>query len=203
MKSALITIFLSMLLVSCTKDNTVVPEEETPKKVYEDINIASSLYTDIRLLGKASESFLRPGDFPPDFLINENRENEFSLSDLRGKVVFLEFWRTGCHFCVQSIPSLVSAYNNINNDDFLVITITTDKTLNVSQSKVKEFLERFGMDEWINIYDGNTLSTSIANHYSIAGTPTSYLIGKDDKVVGSLHPDNPDFELKIQNELTK
>ena len=128
MKSALITIFLSMLLVSCTKDNTVVPEEETPKKVYEDIKIASGLYTDIRLLGKASESFLRPGDFPPDFLINENRENEFSLSDLRGKVVFLEFWRTGCHLCVQSIPSLVSAYNNINNDDFLVITITTDKT---------------------------------------------------------------------------
>jgi len=203
MKSALITIFLSLLLVSCTKDNTVVPEEETPKKVYEDINVASGLYSNIRVLGQSSESFLRSGDFPPDFLINENSDNEFSLSDLRGKVVFLEFWRTGCHFCVESIPALVSAYNNIDNDDFIVITITTDRSLNVSQTKVKEFLEKFGMDEWINIYDGNTLSTSIANHYSIVGTPTSYLVGKDGKVVRSLHPESSDFEAIINTELAK
>lgn len=203
MKSALITIFLSLLLVSCTKDNTVVPEEQTPKKVYEDIQVASGLYSNIRVLGQSSNSFLRSGDFPPDFLINENSDNEFSLSDLRGKVVFLEFWRTGCHFCVESIPSLVDAYKKIENDDFIVITITTDRSLNVSQDRVKEFLEKFGMDEWINIYDGNTLSTSIANHYSILGTPTSYLIGKDGRVVSSLHPDNTNFIDIITNELAK
>ncbi|MER3330098.1 MAG: TlpA disulfide reductase family protein, partial [Candidatus Kapaibacterium sp.] len=132
-----------------------------------------------------------------------NKDNEFSLSDLRGKVVFLEFWRTGCHFCVESIPSLVNSYKNIDNDDFIVITITTDRSLNVSQTKVKEFLERFGMDEWINIYDGNTLSSSIANHYSIIGTPTSYLIGKDGRVVSSLHPENSNFEKTITDELAK
>lgn len=203
MKSALITIFLSILLVSCTKDNTVVPEEEIPKKVYEDINVASGLYSNIKVLGEPSNSYLRPGVFPPDFLINENTDNEFSLSDLRGKVVFLEFWRTGCHFCVQSIPSLVSSYKSIDNDDFIVISITTDRSLNVSQTTVKDFLEKFGMDEWINIYDGNTLSTSIANHYSILGTPTSFLIGKDGKVVGSPHPDNSNFEETINAELAK
>ncbi|PKL80489.1 MAG: hypothetical protein CVV25_04065 [Ignavibacteriae bacterium HGW-Ignavibacteriae-4] len=203
MKSALITIFISILLVSCTKDNTVVPEEETPKKVYEDIQVASGLYSNIRVLGQSSDSYLRPGDFPPDFLINENGDNEFSLSDLRGKVVFLEFWRTGCSFCRESIPSLVSAYSIIDNDDFIVITITTDRSLNVSQSSVKDFLEKFGMDEWINIYDGNTISSSIANHYSIIGTPTSYLIGKDGKVVSSLHPKSSNFEEVINSELAK
>lgn len=193
MKSALITIFISILLVSCTKDNTVVPEEETPKKVYEDIQVASGLYSNIRVLGQSSESYLRVGDFPPDFLINEKNENEFSLSDLRGKVVFLEFWRTGCHFCIESIPSLVSAYNTIDNDDFIVITITTDRSLNVSQNRVKEFLTKFGMDEWINIYDGNTLTSSIANHYNLVGTPTSYMIAKDGKIVSRPHPNNDGF----------
>ncbi|MFA7327555.1 MAG: TlpA disulfide reductase family protein [Candidatus Kapaibacterium sp.] len=203
MKSALITIFISILLVSCTKDNTVVPEEETPKKVYEEIQVASGLYSNIRVLGQSSDSYLKPGDFPPDFLINEKNENEFSLSDLRGKVVFLEFWRTGCHFCIESIPSLVSAYNTIDNDDFIVITITTDRSLNVSQTKVKEFLTKFSMDEWINIYDGNTLTSSIANHYNLVGTPTSYLIGKDGKIVSRPHPDNSDFIKTINNELAK
>src|SRR5690606_8490507 len=105
MKSALFSILITLLLVSCTKDNTINVKEteiENTKK-YKDIKVKSGLYSDIKLLGNSVKvnEYLKKGDFSPDFLVNEGGKNEFSLSNLRGKVVYLEFWRTRCHYCVE------------------------------------------------------------------------------------------------------
>lgn len=207
MKSALITIFLTLFLVSCTKDNTLdVQENEIENtKDYPDIKVKSGLYSEIEILGKSLDANTRlsRGDFPPDFLVNKGGDNEFSLSDLRGKVVYIEFWRTRCHFCVEAMPSMVDSYFRINNDDFIVITVTTDKFDGVTQNTVANFINDYKMNEWINLYDGSTSKTSIANHFNIYGTPQGFLIGRDGKFVQSLHPSSNSFESAINAELAK
>ncbi|TNE35757.1 redoxin domain-containing protein [bacterium] len=200
MKSALISIFVTLLLVSCTK-NTTNPVED--KKTTEESDNTQGIFTDVSVLGQGLNGYLQIGDFAPDFLINKGKAGEFSLSDLKGKVVYLEFWRTRCHICVQSMPNLVSATNSIKDKDFVVIAISTDKLENISLSAVSKFIDDFNMDNWINIYDGNTLSTSITNHYSIFGTPTSYLLDRQGRVALKLHPDDSDFAEKVKAELAK
>jgi len=207
MKSALITIFLALFLFSCTKDNTIDVQENDIEntKDYPDINIESGLYNDIELLGKSLEEGkqLTRGEFPPDFLVNNGGENEFSLSDLRGKVVYLEFWRTGCYYCVQAMPRMVDSYKKINNDDFIVITVTTDRSFGVSKNSVAGFINDYDMNEWINLYDGGTTKDAIEYHFKIYGTPQGFLIGKDGKFVQNLHPGNSNFEDIINEELNK
>lgn len=207
MKSALITIFITLFLVSCTKDNTIdVQEKEIENtKEYPDINIESGLYSEIEVLGKSldANNRLTKGDFPPDFLVNKGSDNEFSLSDLRGKVIYIEFWRTRCHYCVEAMPSMVDSYFRINNDDFIVITVSTDKFDGVSKNTVADFINDYKMNEWINLYDGVSSLNIIANHYNNYGTPQGFLIGKDGKFVQSLHPSSNNFEDAINIELNK
>lgn len=200
MKSALISIFVTLLLVSCTK-NTTNPVED--KKTTEESDNTQGIFTDITVLGSGLNGYLQIGDFAPDFLINKGKAGEFSLSDLKGKVVYLEFWRTRCHTCVQSMPYLVSATNSIKDKDFVVVAISVDKLESVSLTTVSKFIEDYGMNNWINIYDGNTSSTSITYHYDIFGTPTSYLLDRHGRLVLRLSPDDSNFAEKVKAELAK
>lgn len=199
MKSALLTIFVSLLLISCKSENVV----DTPNKNYGKGNANPGFYTDIKVLGRAAEKPLVTGDFFPDFLVNAGKEGEFSLSDLRGKVVFLEFWRTDCHFCVAAMPSLLGNVNAIEDKNFITIMVSLDQGQGNSQSVVKDFIDKFNMNNMVNIYDGRTLSTSLGNHASNKFTPDSYLIGKDGKVVRRLHPESSDFIDVVNSELAK
>lgn len=205
MKSALLSIFIALLLVSCTKDNTInVKETEIENtKDYKDIKVKSGLYSDIKLLGNSlgDREYLKKGEFPPDFLVNAGGENEFSLSDLRGKVVYLEFWRTKCYYCVESMPKFIENAFSIDDEDFIVITVSTDKFEGVSFNSVGDFINDFKMNEWINLYDGSTSKNSVAYHYNVPGTPQGYLIGRDGRFVQSLHPSSNSFVNAVRNEL--
>lgn len=205
MKSALFTILITLFLVSCTKDNTInVKETEIENtKEYKDIKVKSGLYSDIKLLGNSivEGTYLKKGDFPPDFLVNDGGSNEFSLSDLRGKVVYLEFWRTRCYYCVQAMPKFVDNVFNINDEDFIVITVSTDSFDGITFNSVGDFINDYKMNEWINLYDGRSTTNSIAYHYNIPGTPQGYLIGRDGRFVQSLHPSSNSFVTAVRNEL--
>lgn len=205
MKSALFSILITLFLVSCTKDNTInVKDTEIENtKDYKDIKVKSGLYSDIKLLGNSigDQEYLKKGDFPPDFLVNDGGENEFSLSDLRGKVVYIEFWRTRCYYCVAAMPKFVENAFSIKDDDFIVITVSTDKFDGVSFNSVGEFINDYKMNEWINLYDGSTSKNSVASHFNVRGTPQGYLIGRDGRYVQSLHPSSNSFEIAVRNEL--
>lgn len=199
MKSALLTIFVSILLISCKNENVV----DTPNKNYGKGTANPGFYNDIKVLGRAADNPLATGDFFPDFLVNEGKEDEFSLSDLRGKVVFLEFWRTDCHYCVEAMPTLVGNVNAIKDKNFITIMVSLDQGQGNAQSIVKDFIDKFKMNDMVNIYDGRTISTSLTNHTRVMFTPDSYLIGKDGKIVRRLHPESSDFIDVVNTELAK
>ena len=199
MKSALITIFVSILLVSCTKDNTV----DVPVKNYVNGDATPGFYTDVEVLGEAAKNSLAVGDFFPDFLVNDGKEGEFSLSDLRGKVIFIEFWRTNCHFCVEAMPNLVNNVSKIENENFITIMVSLDQGQGFSQEKVTDFIDTYKMNNMVNIYDGRSVSTSLGNHANIKFTPDSYLLNKDGKIVSRLHPGSSNFVESVNNELAK
>ncbi len=202
MKSVLTAVLLSLLLASCTQ-TTEPDNNDEPAKSFDKVSELYGLHDDVDLISSPAESILSSGDLAPDFLIKTGDNIEFSLSDLRGKVVYMEFWRTRCHFCVQAMPGMVEATNSIEDEDFVVIAVSTDATDNVSESRVSEFIDDYNMSNFVNIYDGMSVSTSIGYQYGIRGTPTGYLISKEGKVVKSLHPSSASFKSSILEELDK
>jgi len=65
-----------------------------------------------------------PGRPAPDFTISSpSLPGVEKLSDLRGKVVLVNFWATWCSFCRREMPALDNIYQNYKDQGFLVLGV--------------------------------------------------------------------------------
>jgi thiol-disulfide isomerase/thioredoxin len=70
----------------------------------------------------------------PDLSFIDEQNKQIKLSDLRGKVVFLNFWATWCPPCIAEIPSINRMSNYLkDNGDFIVLMVDVDGNLIQSQ----------------------------------------------------------------------
>jgi thiol-disulfide isomerase/thioredoxin len=63
----------------------------------------------------------------PEFKVVDHTGREVKLSDFRGKVVLLNFWASWCGVCKTEKPSLAAMTKDLQSDDFVVLTIASDK----------------------------------------------------------------------------
>jgi peroxiredoxin len=65
----------------------------------------------------------------PDFELQDQDGNTFRMSDMRGRVVVLNFWTVTCGPCIEEMPSLVELARILEHrDDIELVTISTDRT---------------------------------------------------------------------------
>ncbi len=69
---------------------------------------------------------LRVGDPAPNFTLWDLNDDVVSLSQYRGKVVFLNFWATWCGPCRVEMPAMEQLYREFDRKDFEVLAISTD-----------------------------------------------------------------------------
>ncbi len=117
---------------------------------------------------------LSPGKEPPDFNLKTIDGRTISLSDLRGKVVLINFWATWCPPCKEEIPLFIDVYKKYKDKGFEILAISTD----TSAETVKKFANEYKIPFPVLVDDGK-----VSNLYSIQGLPTSLLIGRDGKIV--------------------
>jgi len=79
----------------------------------------------------------------PDFKLPDLQGRQRSLAELRGKVVLLNFWFTGCPPCIEEIPSLLELSQRLDPLRFELLTVSVDE----SAEEVKAFLKKRGLDE--------------------------------------------------------
>ncbi|MBA3539021.1 MAG: TlpA family protein disulfide reductase [Deltaproteobacteria bacterium] len=63
----------------------------------------------------------------PDFTATDHTGKPVKLSELRGKVVMLNFWASWCGGCKTEKPKLQTMANELASDDFVVITVASDR----------------------------------------------------------------------------
>jgi peroxiredoxin len=66
------------------------------------------------------------GDEAPNFMLRDLTGNVISLSQLRGKVVLLNFWATWCGPCRVEMPAMEQLYRTFPRGQFEILAVSTD-----------------------------------------------------------------------------
>ncbi len=92
-----------------------------------------------RLFGIVGVIKVPPAKDPVRINLKDMNGNNISLSDFKGKIVFLNFWTTWCPTCRIEMPSMEKLHQKLKNKDFAMVTIN----LQESASQVKTFFKEF------------------------------------------------------------
>ena len=137
---------------------------------------------------KETEAESRPRLPEIDFTLKDQYGNEHTLSDYKGKVVFLNFWASWCGPCKMEMPDIQALYEDtgMNEEDLVVLGIANPKSeeypynQDSTVEELTEFLDSNGytypvvMDTTGEIFEG----------YGIFSFPTTFMIDREGYVYG-------------------
>ena len=116
------------------------------------------------------------------------------LSDLKGNVVFLNFWATWCGPCRVEMPSMEAIYNKYKEEGFEMLAVNCME----KQEDVLPFMEDNKFSFPVALDDEGKVGTA----YGIQAIPTTFLIDREGKIilrlVGSINWDTPEFHSAIE-----
>ena len=124
---------------------------------------------------------------------------EIRLENLKGKVVYLDFWASWCKPCAKSFPWMNEMKQSYADKGFEILAVNLDKDRKLAD----EFLNKMDVNFKV-AYDENGKS---AADYKLKGMPSSYLIGRDGKVyashIGFREKDKAQLEQAIKKLINK
>ncbi|MDF2521844.1 MAG: alkyl hydroperoxide reductase/Thiol specific antioxidant/Mal allergen [Clostridia bacterium] len=122
-----------------------------------------------------------------DFKLKDLNGKEVSLSDYKGKTIYLNFWATWCPPCQEEMPYIQQLNKENQDPDFVILTIDIQEP----EGTVKKFMED-------NQYDFTVLMDKdgdVASMYGIQNIPLSLLIDKNFKIVSAYEGAMENFKM--------
>jgi cytochrome c biogenesis protein CcmG/thiol:disulfide interchange protein DsbE len=142
------------------------------------------------LPGAPALAKLEDGSLANDFSLENLKGEQVRLSDLRGKVVVVDFWATWCIPCVEEMPYFQQYQKQY--PDFVMLGIDQEESI----SQVSSFLGGKGIDYQI-LMDYNA---KVAGSYKVFMLPTTFFIDKDGMIrfrhYGIMTPDQLGYYLR-------
>lgn len=113
------------------------------------------------------------GQRAPDFTLDKTNGESLSLSDLRGKKVFLNFWATWCSPCKKEMPDIQKLYEEHKNIKIIAVNS------NEPRGTVAEFLMLNGYSFPVAL----DKSGEVSNKYLIRAIPTTFILDENGIII--------------------
>ena len=130
------------------------------------------------------------GDVAPSFALQDIANETISLSDYRGKVVFLHFWATWCHTCQSELPLIDKLNREYSTKDLKVLSILVDEQHPQKNAKEMKRIVPFDFPVLIDPQG------KVADTYEVWGVPESFIIDREGMIVARFSHAIDESEIK-------
>ena len=119
------------------------------------------------------------GSVAPELEFNDPEGKTRKLSDLRGKVVLIDFWASWCGPCRRENPHVVSMYQKYHDKGFEVFSVSLDKDANAWKAAIaKDGLV------WPNhVSDLKGWGSAAAKLYGVSSIPCTFLLDREGRIL--------------------
>jgi thiol-disulfide isomerase/thioredoxin len=128
--------------------------------------------------GKMLESSSEVPSFPLttladyDWAVQSLDGHDFRMADVKGKVVFLNFWATWCSPCVAEMPSIQQLYDKLKGEGVVFVYVSNEET-----SKVSRFAKEKGFT-----FPIFTMHGAPPGVFKTRGIPATFILSPDGKI---------------------
>jgi cytochrome c biogenesis protein CcmG, thiol:disulfide interchange protein DsbE len=120
----------------------------------------------------------RIGSAAPDFTL-QDADRKISLSQLRGKIVVLNFWATWCPPCVEEMPSLVQMQKKLQDRGVTVLAVSVDDDANDYHKFLKDHrIDLLTVQESGQRTDKGVIAP-VSSRYGTIKVPETYIIDRN------------------------
>lgn len=143
---------------------------------------------------------IAPGNQAPSFTYNNINGKPVSLSDFKGKLVYIDFWATWCGPCRGEIPYMTKLESEYKGKKIVFVKISLDDDMDAWRKMVTE--QKLG---GVQLHADGAWNSDAAKNYQIKGIPTFVLIGADGKIISPSAPRPSSDEIRplLNQELAK
>lgn len=131
---------------------------------------------------QASDDLLYPP--APDFTLQDQYGITHTLSDYKGKTVFINFWSTWCSFCIEEMPGIQELYEELGRNQEDVVILGMVNPYPGADSETKDDIIAFLKDKHFTFPVLFDETGDSFYQYAITSFPTTFLIRADGRVMG-------------------
>jgi thiol-disulfide isomerase/thioredoxin len=127
-----------------------------------------------------------------NFTLTDIYGNPFSLSDYKGKVVLIDFFRLkpDCPACIYEIPYLKGVYNKYSRNDVIIMSLSVSSS-DTDDTLKNNFVKQYDIPWIVACGAGEIASTE----YGVTAIPTLFIVDNDG------YYDNPHVGVTSESEL--